>query len=106
MKAAEVQIATYVYDNSNVHECLVKRLKGRARAPFDAHVYVDKEMYEEQSSSKQQRRRVAELRSNGAKIHVCNKIGGSFHAKGAVVDRRVLFTGSANLTTRSKSNEE
>ena len=31
---------------------------------------------------------------------------GSFHAKGLVVDRRTLYTGSANVTNKSCENNE
>ena len=56
----------------------------------------------------QQRSRVKKLHAKGAKVYLCKGLErlGSYHAKEVVVDRRVLYTGSANLTTNSRSNRE
>lgn len=109
-KGSEVELATYMYDNQRVHECLLARLRSRRSRPFVANIYLDDKM---QTSSfetppKQQRSRVRELKSKGAKVYLCKGKGGlgAFHCKGVVVDRRVLYTGSPNITTKSAANEE
>ena len=54
-----------------------------------------------------QKRRVRELLRLGATVYRC-KTGkqGSYHCKALVINRRVLYTGSANLTGNSRRNSE
>ena len=90
-KAAEVELASYMYDNEDGHEVLVKRLKGRA--PFRLNVYSDSQTLAGRVP-KLQRSRLAELLSSGstqntATVYVCKgSRGGSYNCKGVVVQLR------------------
>ena len=55
-----------------------------------------------------QQPRMQVLAKAGAKVFLCRgaKPTGVFHIKAAVVDRRYLYTGSANSTYHSEYNEE
>ena len=109
-KGAEVELATYMYDNRRVHECLMARLRSRRSRPFVVNIYLDGEIQTSPHATppKQQRSKVRELKDNGAKVYICKGKGalGAFHCKGVIVDRRVLYTGSPNITTKSATNEE
>ena len=106
-KAAEVELASYVYDNPSVQDALVKRLKGKATRPFELNVYVDAEQFRGKVP-KMQRARLTELRRLHARVWICkgHRGLGSYHCKGAVVDRRFLYTGNANFTAKSLDNKE
>jgi hypothetical protein len=65
-KGSEVELATYMYDNQKVHECLLSRLGSRRSRPFVANIYLDEEI---QASShakppKQQRSKVRACKTN------------------------------------------
>lgn len=104
--ASEVEIATYMYDNPQLHACLLERLRGRSA--FSLRLYLDEEVHKKAERPFNQRPRVAELKANGASVYICKgrRAGGSFHCKCAVVGRRFLYTGSPNFTTKSPDNEE
>ena len=103
--AAEVELASYLYDNTAVQDALLKRL--RSRAAFSLNVYVDSEKFVV-GAPFLQKSRLRALRSAGASVYLCKgRAGqGSFHCKGAVADRRFLFSGNANCTRQSLDNEE
>ena len=56
--STEVEMASYQYDNPDIHKELVKKLKGSA--PFKLNVYVDKEQLEGKIP-KMQKSRLIEL---------------------------------------------
>lgn len=103
--AGQVELASYVYDNEAVQGVLLKRLRGRA--PFQLNLYVDAEQFHD-GGPRLEKRRLKELHAAGAQVYLCKGEGrqGSYHAKAAVVDRRFLYTGSANFTQKSLANEE
>jgi len=103
--AAEVELASYMYDNFKLHGLLLKRLRGRS--PFALSIFVDAEKFAG-SVPKQQKARLRELCNSGAQVYICKgrAAGGAFHCKGLVVDRRYLFTGNANFTEKSLKNWE
>ena len=103
--AGQVELGSYVYDNPTVQSALLKRLRGRTA--FELNLYVDSEQFSG-GGPRLQKSRLRELRSAGARVYLCRGQGrqGSYHAKGAVVDRRFLYTGSANFTAKSLANEE
>ena len=103
--ATEVEPATYQYDSSSVHQMLLRRLWGRAA--FILNVYIDREQLSGNTPRKQWMR-IQELRQAGASVYVCRGQGkvGSYHFKSIVVDRRWLFCGSLNVTSKSLDNEE
>jgi hypothetical protein len=106
-RAAKVEVASYVYDNPSVQAALVKRLMQKKRRPFELTVYVDAELHRE-GSTKMQKSRLRLLMEKGACIWLCRgRRGlGVYHCKGLVVDRRALYFGSANFTTKSGDNGE
>ena len=103
--AAEVELASYLYDNPAVQAALLKRL--RSRTAFGLNVYVDSENlllvgFFSKSSAH------GGLQSAGALVYLCKGRArqGSCHCKGAVADRRYLYSGNANFTRKSEDNEE
>ena len=103
--ASEVVVASYMLDHVGLCAALQARLSGRSA--FSAVLLVDKASFEERRSFRQ-RSCLAALRALGAEVRLCKGSGrrGAFHVKAVVVDRRVCFTGSANLTTKSRDNVE
>lgn len=103
--AAEVELASYMFDNSLVHSVLLKRLQSKTN--FQLNVYVDREMLAG-SVPRQQRSRLKSLRTAGATIYACSGVGrhGSYHGKACVINKRYLFSGNANFTEKSQSNVE
>jgi hypothetical protein len=51
--AREVELASYVYDNLDVHKELVKKL--RSREPFKLNVYIDREISHQQQKTREQK---------------------------------------------------
>jgi len=79
--AAEVEIATYQYDNTTVQQMLLQRLRGRK--PFKVNIYIDQEMLEG-STPRKQWSCLSELDTFAkAQMFVCTgRLGmGSFHPK-------------------------
>ena len=103
--ASEVELASYQYDSPALQKVVLRRLAGRS--PFSLRVYLDAEKFAE-GCPYFQRSRVRELFNAGAKVLLCKgpKAQGAFHCKGIVVDRKYLYSGSANATYKSLSNEE
>jgi len=103
--ASRVVVAVYLYDNTSLHELFLQKLRGR-RA-FDLQVTVDKEGFEKRDAPRQRPKLLA-LKGAGAKVCVASGEGttGRLHCKAVVLDRRVAYTGSANLTEKSESNHE
>ena len=103
--AREVELASYVYDDEEIQKILCRRL--RDSSTFSLNVYIDKEKFGG-TIPRSQKPRLRDLARLGAQVFVCAGAGsqGAFHVKGVVVDRRALYTGSANLTRKSRDNEE
>ena len=103
--ATDVEVASYQFDHPRVFDTLLKRLRGRSK--LDLKMYVDAEMLAV-GGPRKQKPRLRELHAAGAQIYVCAGPGrrGAFHGKALVVNRRFLFTGSANFTEKSQSNVE
>jgi phosphatidylserine/phosphatidylglycerophosphate/cardiolipin synthase-like enzyme len=103
--ADEVELASYMYDNTAVQELFLKRLRGRTA--FALNVYVDAEQFSA-GVPRLQKTRLKELRSAGAQVYICKGWGrqGAYHCKAAVVDRRFGYSGGANFTDKSMVNEE
>ena len=93
------------YAQSIVQSALLKRLGDRTA--FELNLYVDSEQFSE-GVPRLQQSRLRELHSAGARVYLCKGQArqGSYHIKAAVVDRRFLYTGSANFTGKSLANEE
>ena len=103
--ASEVVMASYMYNDESLQKVFLKRLRGGA--DFKLAVLLDAEMFAG-SVPRSQKPRVTELREAGASVFLCKGVAGqgAFHSKALVVDRRYLYTGSANFTQKSRRNEE
>jgi len=103
--AAEAELASYMYDNPAVQAVLLKRLRGRTA--FGLNVYVDSEKFSV-GGPRLQKTRLKELHTAGAQVYICRGLRrqGAYHCKGAVADRRFLYSGNANFTNKSEDNEE
>ena len=95
-------MASYTYDHPGLTASLVRRLA--SRDPPAVVVMVDQEMFMSRSCFRM-RPRLAELRRSGAQVYLCRGAPprGAFHVKALCVDRRYLYVGSANLTTKAVS---
>lgn len=106
--ASEVELASYMLDEPGLHQALLRRVAGSGRAPFSLRVYVDRTTFAE-SKPYFQRPRLAALHQKGALVYLCSGqcVGGSFHCKALVIDRRYLYTGNGNFThcSRTKNQE-
>ena len=104
--ASHVVAGTLVFDHKGFFDTLLRRAKGSS--PFALVLLVDKEAFGE-STPYYQRSRLKKLHTAGAEIRLCSgepDTNGRFHAKAVVVDRRVGFAGSGNLTGKSERNAE
>jgi phosphatidylserine/phosphatidylglycerophosphate/cardiolipin synthase-like enzyme len=103
--SSQFELATYMYDDEAVQRVLLKRLQGKPT--FKLTVYIDAEMFAG-DVPRFQKCRLKALHDAGAQIFICKGLGplGAFHGKAVVIDANVLYTGSANLTRKSRSNEE
>ena len=104
-KARSIEMGTYMFDDTRLYEVLLGRL--RDSSDFSFKLCLDGEAYHG-PTPKNQKRRVDSLLRRGAEVFLCKGIGrqGSYHVKEMVVDRRFLFTGSANFTSKSRCNRE
>ena len=102
--ATEVTLGSFVLDHSGLVAALLQGLQRRGLA---LTVLVDKEAFEERTA-RHQRPRLQTLRQAGAQIYICRGSPplGRFHVKAVCLDRRVVYTGSANFTDKSTSNTE
>ncbi len=73
--ATEVELASYMYDNTAVQGALLKRL--RSRTAFCLNVYVDTEKFAS-GGPVLQKARLRELRSAGASVYLCKGVGASW----------------------------
>ena len=104
--ARHVIIGSYQYDHPGITTSLLGRLEGRDA--FDLTVMVDRGCFDARTPYRQ-RGRLDRLRRACAEIILCRGLPpyGSFHTKAVVIDRRVAFLGSANLTyAADHANEE
>ena len=103
--AREVIVASYMFDHGAVHAELLKRLQGRGA--FELQVLVDREAFLERTA-RRQRPRLELLRRAAGDVYLCRGTPplGRFHMKAVIIDRRTVFTGSANITEKSQENTE
>ena len=96
--ARSIVLATYMFDHTALHTRLLACLRGGAVLT----VLVDREAFQRRTAV-QQRPRLLELHRAGAQGFICRGEPplGCFHVKALCLDRRVVFTGSANFTHKS-----
>jgi hypothetical protein len=106
--AREVELASYMFDDKSLFDVLARGLR---RKQLVLNVYIDAEALGGQTP-RSQRKRLTELLALGgeegrATVWRCKTWRQcSYHCKALIVDRRVLYTGSANFTENSRRNRE
>lgn len=102
-EAEQLELASYMFDDPALYEVCSHRLSDNTA--FTLEMCLDLEVYTKGTTPKLQRSRVHQ---KGAAIYLCRGMGrlGAYPVKELVVDRRLLFTGSANFTAKSRSNRE
>ena len=103
--APEILAASYQFDNPALSSLLDRRL--RDRSMLDVTILVDKEQVLGRTIH-YQRSRLMSLKRSGASIILCSgdPPHGSFHVKAVIINRRICFCGSANLTYAAATNAE
>ena len=96
-KSKRILLASYVFNNTIVHNKLISRLQDRTS--FEAVIAVDQAAYHG-NICPGEKTRLSELKAAGATIHLVPGIRGNgiFHWKCLVLDSRIVYTGSANYT--------
>ena len=107
-----------MYDDPRLHGVFLSRL-GNPRRPFKLELMVDRQAAAGEGGRKYMRPRLRELKTAGAQVWLCDghnhteilgtgagNLHGHVHVKGVVVDRRVAYTGSMNLTRAARTNRE
>ena len=69
-RASRVEVATYLFDDPELTQALLARLKKRHSVQFSCHIIVDAEAYARRAS-RHQRPRLWGLREPGAVVDVC-----------------------------------
>ena len=114
--ASEVLACTMAYDDPSLQQVFLSRL--RNRNAFELDLLVDNQ-YASEGTSRHMRPRLAELARAGAHVWLASGhdhtqifgtggrgMRGALHAKAVVLDRSVMYMGSANLTRNSLTNRE
>ena len=103
--AQNVLVASYSFDHVGVFDCLCRLLRKRPRP--SVRLVVDEELFGARTT-RGQRSKLHDLRELGAAVYLGGGSTplGSLHAKGVVINKRVAFFGSANLTQKSLQNAE
>ena len=112
--SSNVVVSSYMFDEPAVHEALLKKLRGRSS--FACDVFVDARAYE-QKTCYHEGPRLRSLRDAGATVHLCtgksgkaeygpSGLPGAHHIKALILDRKIAYLGSANLTRAARTNNE
>ena len=94
-----------MFDDTALYSILLDRLTDGSN--MKVSLCLDDQMFSE-GKPPSGKARVRRLQASGAEVFLCKGLRryGSYHVKEIIVDRRVLFTGSANCTTASHNNQE
>ena len=94
-----------MFDDTALYSILLQRLTDGS--DMKVSLCLDEQMFSE-GKPPCGRGRVRRLQAGGAKVFLCKGLRryGPYHVKEIIFDRRVFFTGSANLTTASHNNQE
>ena len=99
-------MASFVVDNDVVFSALLDRFNsGR---PFACEVLVDSKHHDRRTCSSQASKLKKLNKLKGAYVYLCKGRRGSgvMHLKQVVLDAKVLYFGSANVSNGQSSNEE
>ena len=102
----------YMFDDHQILQALLSRLKDRTQ--FSCSIVVDQSSYDEKAP-RLQNSRLLQLQACGARVVACRGFDAShlygsnarkriMHLKCVVIDKRLAFAGTANMTTSSRSN--
>ena len=114
-KASNVVLGSYLYDDQELHETLLKRLKTK-KGNFTCAIVVDRQSYDERSC-RSELSRLQALKLAGAQIFTCSghdgkdifgpkALPGFFHVKAIAIDHKIVYCGSSNFTKSSRKNVE
>jgi len=114
-EASSVILASYLYDDEQLHSALVRRLKHQ-KGKFSCVVLVDEQCYKERTC-RGELAKLKELISAGAQVFSCSgqsgkdlfgpkALPGYFHIKAIAIDGKIVYHGSSNLTKSSRKNVE
>ena len=106
-RASEVDLSTYMYDHPKLHQALMLRLRESSHGSVQVRMLIDREAMQG-GTPYYQAARVRALHKVGAEVYLCRGDGprGIHHKKAVIINRRVAFTGGANLTQKSTENGE
>jgi hypothetical protein len=101
--ASHAVVASYIFNNEAILAQLQKKLRGRGA--FTCLVLVDDAAHEANAKEK---RVLKELRRDGAQVCLCTgrNRGGIFHWKALILDSRVAYWGTANLTMNTLNSRD
>jgi phosphatidylserine/phosphatidylglycerophosphate/cardiolipin synthase-like enzyme len=107
--AKKITVATYVYDDSKLHKQLLCQLASPGAAAVE--VLVDAAQLGSSKNAYKMKAMLQQLQRANAVIRLCRgrRSGGccgAYHHKAMVIDGRLAFVGSANLTFASRINGE
>lgn len=105
--ASHAVVTSYIFNSKGFFDVLLKRLKKKSRDPFTCLVLVDDAAYEE-NKAPHERRMLKELKDDGAQVWLCTgrSKGGIFHWKALLLDSRIVYWGTANLTNNSLNSRD
>ena len=107
-------LSSYMFDDPAVFDALLKKLRGRAG--LTCEIFVDGSAYK-QRTCYHQAPRLRALRDSGAAVYLCtgksgkdeygpSGVPGVHHMKALILDRRIAYSGSANVTRAARTNNE
>ena len=112
--ASSLDVATMIFDDPGFAAAVERKLRGRSE--FSCSIVVDRAQYE-QRTSRYQRPLLRHLASLGADVRLCDGLDGAavfgagayrgiMHTKAIVLNNRIAYTGSSNITRASRVNRE
>ena len=112
--SSSVVVSSYMFDEPAITDALLKKLRGRSN--FACDIFVDARAYD-QKTCYHEGPRLRSLRDAGATIHLCigksgkaeygpSGLPGAHHIKALILDRKIAYQGSANLTRAARTNNE
>ena len=101
-KSRELEIGSYCIDENSLFTAVEDFLPD-----CKVNLYIDEEQFDDPKKTLQ-RRKVRKLHHKGAKVYVMKGLRrwGSYHCKLLIINRRVMYFGSANFTNKSHDNRE